>query len=1222
METDDAVSELLERLETADLEFKRDQYPLESDAQKAAFLKDVICLANTPRDAPAHLVIGVETQDGRPTHITGAEFHHDPAVLSNLIAGKTDRGVHFTYRVLEYQGKSLGVIAIPRSRNVPVMVRARIGDLDPGTVWTRRVAQNAKASSDEIRRLAAWAEGIPPEAGSPPTMHGDWERLYRACDGFDPRRLMVAIIDRDPTMIEDDWRVFARVGWRLVVDLDRDTDESGAYASAGGVARTLHSLLFTALEEPQYALTNSSSVWVAANGVRSRPTTLRANTRREWNQILRRPLARLALELSGLTEPAPVTIIVLAGEAEYVESVCGALDEAFGSRTSFVVASRSPEAYSQVAADYDAVSLSLSFPEVCRRLRETIPAASAADDLEVPRLDDGTAIIPADRARWLEEEMDVVHLRLGLAAPSPATEQRDFLRGLPISWFGLNTRVDIDRDLSSRLEQHLLSELSKRSTLRTHLRHWPGGGGTTVAHRVAWNIRDHYPVVLARQLRTVGSAERIRYIFDLTKLPVLVVVDGGASTRDDLEKVYAQLRSSNVPAVILQVERHISTAAGQQAFYLDAMLSNREAVTLADRLAQATPGRRRQLQQLVTSTDRRQRTPFYFGLVAFEQDFAGIEHYVEQRLADASEPVRKICRIAALIYHYGQQETPLQMLGPVLMVAPNRLVKGSDILPGPLQDLFVDLLSAVRPAHDLIAEELLAQLLTPPGGDKRAWRTGLADAAVEVISLAASGHLQQRGAMSQLMRAVLIERGSEETPSGPWEGQFSRLVNDIPSPDGRRRVVEALTEHFPDEPHFWAHLGRLYTRLTHDYARAHEAHRRSIELEREDPLLHHMWGMAWRAELYDRLERLTLAEFTPQVETEIWALVGQARDEFSAARALEPRSEYNYVSEIQIAIRVIGRIVRLRAGNHDDVAGFLTAPGNTAYRELLDDAETLFSELSAARAGEEPSRYFRQARPDLDAVYGDYARAIQGWTNLLDRKDVFRPPVRRQIIRAYLARRSHRWSGLSAQELERALLLAQENLLEEPDSDQNLRLWFSAQRFDRNSSVTRVAEQLANRRLQHPSIDTLYYLYILRFLQAEAGELALAQQAEQLISECSRLAQPIPQRTHSFEWLGTGQGLNALVHESDLGDWDSGQQFWKDDSALRRIHGRIARVQSPASGEVELPTGLKAFFVPARGLVQGGYIAGQDIGRRVEFSLGFSYDGLRAWSVGDAGDTR
>ena len=117
--------------------------------------------------------------------------------------------------------------------------------------------------------------------------------------------------------------------------------------------------------------------------------------------------------------------------------------------------------------------------------------------------------------------------------------------------------------------------------------------------------------------------------------------------------------------------------------------------------------------------------------------------------------------------------------------------------------------------------------------------------------------------------------------------------------------------------------------------------------------------------------------------------------------------------------------------------------------------------------------------------------------------------------------------------------------------------------------------------------------------------------------ECAALASDLPHRTRSFEWLGMGSGIQALVSEKVMGSWDPGSDFWSNVGSLRKVKGTISNIRGPAAGEIDLENGLKAFFVPARGRLPGGYLRGRDEQRRVSFSLGFSYDGLRAWSVGE-----
>ena len=688
--------------------------------------------------------------------------------------------------------------------------------------------------------------------------------------------------------------------------------------------------------------------------------------------------------------------------------------------------------------------------------------------------------------------------------------------------------------------------------------------------------------------------------------------------RDSLERVYDRLRSGNVPAVFLRVVRREIASTQTGSFYLDGMLSNVEAAAFAGKLVSEVPHRRTDLERLKDENDRQRRTPFYFGLVAFGRDFAGLEPYVSHRLAEASDPALTACKISSLLYHFGQQATPVQLLSSILSLPRTKLLSISSMMPSLLQELFIsDSKNSIRPAHELIANEILEQLLSQDFGDKRNWRLGLAQCAVNAIEIAAEHNDHPGGAIAELMRSVIIERGTQETSAGLREGQFSNLIDIIPGSDGKRRVLERLTELFDEEAHFWAHLGRFYTRVSREHSAASESHNKSLQLAPHDPVLHHMAGMALRGELDELLENLDQDGLQLEDETQIQTLTQEALGRFGTSRELDTQSEHSYISAIDLIARVIKMVGRMK-GYDQNPERFLVAPSEGWYRELVDNAETLISELGLVRAGDEPSRYLQSARANLDSSYGDFSRAIEGWTNLLAQQGTYRPPLRRNVINAYLRRSGRDWSQLTEREIRRISILAQENLDEEPHSDQNLRMWFRAVRATGELPLSVVAEKLTYKSIQQPTVDTLYYLYISKYLQADTGVLQAATEASQTIERCSQMANSLPHRLRSFDWLGKGTGLKALVHESSLGSWNSSSEFWLNTEQLRSVIGTISRIRGPASGEIELSNGLRAFFVPARGQVEGGYLSSIDIGRKVEFFLGFSYDGLRAWNVRDA----
>jgi hypothetical protein len=61
---------------------------------------------------------------------------------------------------------------------------------------------------------------------------------------------------------------------------------------------------------------------------------------------------------------------------------------------------------------------------------------------------------------------------------------------------------------------------------------------------------------------------------------------------------------------------------------------------------------------------------------------------------------------------------------------------------------------------------------------------------------------------------------------------------------------------------------------------------------------------------------------------------------------------------------------------------------------------------------------------------------------------------------------------------------------------------------------------------------------------------------------------------------------------------------------LDRVDGRIAKIDGPHSGVIEVTGGLTALFVP-----RSDFSRGRSENQSLTTSIGFSYDGPRAWLV-------
>ena len=220
--------------------------------------------------------------------------------------------------------------------------------------------------------------------------------------------------------------------------------------------------------------------------------------------------------LARVTEPYPVKAVVFGRDPDYLETVCEVLDQAFKNRLSIVFADNHPDQFAGLESRFEGTTVAISMPAVCAGLRTLRSPAEVIDDVELPHLNGGTVVVPPDRARWLEEELEIVHRNVGLESSNLGLELERFLQGNPISWHGLNLSVDVDRTKSPALQQRVLEELDTRTTRRINLWHWPGGGGSTLARRIAWNVHTLYPTVVANRVLPDQLRDRLQFIFSLT----------------------------------------------------------------------------------------------------------------------------------------------------------------------------------------------------------------------------------------------------------------------------------------------------------------------------------------------------------------------------------------------------------------------------------------------------------------------------------------------------------------------------------------------------------------------------------------------------------------------------------------------------------------------------------------------------------------------------------
>ncbi len=153
MDDEALIEVLLYKGEGAALDYKLRQYPFEnaSDNAKSELLKDILAFVNAWRAETGYILIGVRDCD---REVVGLDRNIDDSRLQQFVNSKTNRPIEFGYRTVSYQGKLVGLYAIP-IQDRPVYANRHFGLVKADTVYVRRGSSTAEARPDEVARMGA-----------------------------------------------------------------------------------------------------------------------------------------------------------------------------------------------------------------------------------------------------------------------------------------------------------------------------------------------------------------------------------------------------------------------------------------------------------------------------------------------------------------------------------------------------------------------------------------------------------------------------------------------------------------------------------------------------------------------------------------------------------------------------------------------------------------------------------------------------------------------------------------------------------------------------------------------------------------------------------------------------------------------------------------------------------------------------------------------------------
>ena len=265
---------------------------------------------------------------------------------------------------------------------------------------------------------------------------------------------------------------------------------------------------------------------------------------RAWLRLHKRALSNHLAAIQATLSPAPICIVALWFQSPLAQlrTVLEECHGAFGESCTLAVVGQDRPTLEPLCESLDASYFDMSLQGLCAGIASVFAGAEEqpANRIRFPTASGAPVQLSIDDQPWLTESLEVVHLAAGLQGDE---SPRPFRLGSMVSWRNLQLGHDCTRDLAAQVRTQVEYDLRRRDAIRINLYHAPGGGGSTVARRILWDLHDRFPSAVLIEYTPKVTAERIARIAALTENGVLILVDGGKHSDRDIDELFEQLKA-------------------------------------------------------------------------------------------------------------------------------------------------------------------------------------------------------------------------------------------------------------------------------------------------------------------------------------------------------------------------------------------------------------------------------------------------------------------------------------------------------------------------------------------------------------------------------------------------------------------------------------------------------------------------------------------------------
>ena len=1108
----------------------------------------------------------------------------------------------------------------------------------------------------------------------------------------------------------DDYNGISNIPWLKVFDFNTDSENNGLLSSVKKAWKDKRYFSLATCSTASKTLTNDSTEWLFPLGLSKTESTLFTGTPLAWFNDNKSLLEKQFLDIANFCaiQTVPVFIILWydpnKNNAQYLNWILSVLYPAFKSdvMSKQIIlctdkASSSDNSILEVVIssyELENTKIDITAENVYKWLaRQSVPVQPQQDILRLPKTQ-GKIVEMHDKVLllWIQQYIEILPLEPQDKISSRKTKNfgKAFLKGNVISWDELaSNSFAVKREGKKKVIEYLHTAVfEKQKSLVLRIQHAPGGGGTTFARQLLWDLHFKLPcgaVVPNLTLSISQISEGVRHLHENTKLPVVLLIDGHSEF--EIEQIFENCKYA---VVILHVQRY-SKKIPQNEFLISSTVYCRlpglvtadEGRDLTKVFSSFSPQCAGTLKRLTSDVKKmKNRFVFEYGLAAFNHEFKGVRKYVEGYLkllgqqdgVKYLQPWQRVVAYLSLALYYGQsgvhRETFRRLLQVQNFVTLDHLgYSGSQFI--------IETKGEWKISYNIVAKEILEQILsgctsTPTdtcvpelNSQAKANLHELVIDFIEMIQTTSKGTAPET--LIQLLTNMIIKRDYSEVDKsdGITKAVHSKLLEDIPNQQNRVKILKKLTEAFPQNAEFHAHLGRLLN-IKKEFNAAEDSLQIALEIRTNECLhlgpdftddmlsrIHHMFGVGYSLRAQEeqrRVSRVTKNDYQNMLK-----YVKKAVDHFGEARRHTSHTlSYGCLGEIHVRLLLAQLVEDKFTDGCQRAFHFKLGPEHLQLSEFVRQSHSVCDRLLAeclqytTEQELQRIRMYTRCVEKFNALYGSINH------NLI-RQQESNPTIVMQRSQITCLKMNNKTNNRrpcienveSRKDLQEIITLYESifrqvfggSNKQEPVSVDVLE-WLEAIRHPLapdDSSLVKILQVVSNwERKNEPGYAT-FYLYVINFMLAvfSAGDnlnmqyykkvLELKEKLQTQRYKCDVAKIQVWRR----EWIGSNDKDNAtsissLINFKKLGVWDKEKRFWKDEKAIEKLQvftGSVKQSNQPLKGTIILDVvqsqskfSIEVYFVPKLyDLDQSRYGEQKE---RVEFCIGFSCKhGAEAFSV-------